>query len=176
MLPHRSFRRVAGLAVACRYGGNFTPLTITRILGVAQRASQRGNGVTSPESVVAGVSVSLSVSLRRQGQEAYDGIRLWVEHVVRAGGLTFGRNRANRPLRLVALDDASSVSRARGNAARLLTEERVDLLLGPYGSGSTLAARSPTAWPRPKHSHRGHPVPGPGNVAAKRCAREKRAF
>ena len=95
--------------------------------------------MTSHEPVVAGVSVSLSGSLRRQGQEAYDGIRLWVEHVVRAGGLTFGRNRANRPLRLVALDDASSVSRARGNAARLLTEERVDLLLGPYGSGSTLA-------------------------------------
>ena len=101
--------------------------------------AEKGTGVTSHESVVAGVSVSLSGSLRRQGQEAYDGIRLWVEHVVRAGGLTFGRNRANRPLRLVALDDASSVSRARGNAARLLTEERVDLLLGPYGSGSTLA-------------------------------------
>src|SRR5437660_4063744 len=35
-----------------------------------------------------------------------------------------------------------------------------------------------TAGPRrrgkPKHSHRGHPVPGPGNVAAKRCASEKR--
>src|SRR5256712_8804365 len=33
-----------------------------------------------------------------------------------------------------------------------------------------------TAGPRrrgkPKHSHRGHPVPGPGNVAAKRCASE----
>src|SRR5213078_3393563 len=33
-----------------------------------------------------------------------------------------------------------------------------------------------TAGPRrrgkPKHSHRGHPVPGPENVAAKRCASE----
>src|SRR4029453_18018553 len=43
------------------------------------------------------------------------------------------------PLRLVRLDAASSASRARENAARLLTAERVDLLLGPYGSGSTLA-------------------------------------
>ena len=68
----------------------------------------------------------MSGPLRRQGQDAYDGIRLWVDH-------------ANRPLRLVALDDASSASRARENVARLLTEERVDLLLGPYGSGSTLA-------------------------------------
>ena len=81
---------------------------------------------TSDEPVVAGVSVSVSGPLRRQGQDAYDGIRLWVDH-------------ANRPLRLIALDDASSASRARENVARLLTEERVDLLLGPYGSGSTLA-------------------------------------
>ena len=101
--------------------------------------AEKGTGVTSHESVVAGVSVSLSGSLRRQGQEAYDGIRLWVEHVMCAGGLTFGRNRANRALRLVALDDASSALLARENVARLLTEERVDLLLGPYGSGSTLA-------------------------------------
>ncbi len=80
--------------------------------------------------VVVGVSVSVSGPLRRQGQDAYDGIRLWVEHVGSAGEL---------PLRLLALDDASSASRARENAARLLAAERADLLLGPYGSGSTLA-------------------------------------
>src|SRR2546427_1673301 len=104
--------------------------------------AERGAGVraeASREPVVAGVSVSVSGPLRRQGQDAYDGIRLWVDHVVDATSLRFGRNRANRPLRLVALDDASSASRARENVARLLTEERVDLLLGPYGSGSTLA-------------------------------------
>src|SRR4029453_15110396 len=95
--------------------------------------------MASPEPVVAGVSVSVSGPLRRQGQDAYDGIRLWVEHVAGAGGLKFGRPRATRPLRLVALDDASSASRARENVEGLLTEERVDLLLGPYGSGSTLA-------------------------------------
>jgi branched-chain amino acid transport system substrate-binding protein len=94
---------------------------------------------TSHGPVVAGVSVSVSGPLCRQGQDAYDGIELWVEHVASAGGLTLGRNRANRPLRLVALDDASNVSRARANAARLLTQEHVDLLLGPYGSASTLA-------------------------------------
>ena len=104
--------------------------------------AERGTGVrarTSREPVVAGLSVSMSGPLRRQGQEAYDGIRLWVDHVAGAGGLTVGRNRPKRPLRLVALDDASSVSRARENVAQLLDEKRVDLLLGPYGSGSTLA-------------------------------------
>ena len=101
--------------------------------------------MASAEPVVAGVSVSVSGPLRRQGQDAYDGIRLWVEHVASAGGLTLGRNRANRPLRLVALDDASSVSRAQANAARLLSEKHVDLLLGPYGSASTLAVAAVAA-------------------------------
>lgn len=89
--------------------------------------------------MIAGTSVSLSGPLHRQGREAHDGLRLWVEHVADAGGLILGGNRSSHPLRLVALDDASRPARARENAAQLLIEERVDLLLGPYGSGSTLA-------------------------------------
>ena len=52
----------------------------------------------------------------------------------------------------------------------LLTVEQAHAL-----SSSVAKGRWPryTAGPRrrgkPKHSHRGHPVPGPGNVAAKRC-------
>jgi branched-chain amino acid transport system substrate-binding protein len=95
--------------------------------------------VRSPEPVAVGVSVSLTGPLRRQGCDAHDGIQLWVEHVTGVGGLALGPERAARPLRLVALDDGSRASAARTNVARLLAEERVDLLLGPYGSGSTLA-------------------------------------
>jgi branched-chain amino acid transport system substrate-binding protein len=94
---------------------------------------------TSRKPVVAGVSVSLSGPLCRQGRDAYDGLRLWVDHVACAGGLILGREGSNRPLHLVTLDDESRASRARENAGRLLAEERVDLLLGPYGSGTTLA-------------------------------------
>src|SRR4030095_12735598 len=122
--------------------------------------------MASPEPVVAGVSVSVSGPLCRQGQDAYDGIGLWVEHVASAGGLTLGRNRANRPLRLVALDDASSVSRARANGARLLSEEHVDLLLGPYGSASTLAvAVVAAAHRRILWNHRGA-APPPSDAGA----------
>jgi len=40
---------------------------------------------------------------------------------------------------LIALDDESRAERARENVLRLLTEDRVDLLLGPYSSGLTRA-------------------------------------
>ncbi len=43
------------------------------------------------------------------------------------------------PLRVIALDDGSRAERARENVLRLLTEDRVDLLLGPYSSGLTRA-------------------------------------
>lgn len=43
------------------------------------------NDLTQP--VVTGASVSLSGPLRRQGQDASDGLRLWVDHVARQGGL-----------------------------------------------------------------------------------------
>jgi branched-chain amino acid transport system substrate-binding protein len=43
------------------------------------------------------------------------------------------------PLRLIALDDGSRAEHAKENVLRLLTEDRVDLLLGPYSSGLTRA-------------------------------------
>lgn len=90
--------------------------------------------------VVAGVSLSLSGALQRQGREAHDGIRLWVEHVERAGGLCVRPRAPRRPVRLIVLDDGSTVPRARDNVERLLVDERVDVLLGPYSSGLTLVA------------------------------------
>src|SRR5437016_13089920 len=44
------------------------------------------------------------------------------------------------------------------------------------GARTSTRTAGPRRRGKPKHSHRGHPVPGPGNVAAKRCASEKRAF
>src|SRR5437660_53455 len=36
--------------------------------------------------------------------------------------------------------------------------------------GRTASIHGPRRRGQPEHSHRGHPVPGPGNVAAKRCS------
>lgn len=96
------------------------------------------------DEILVGLSLSLSGGFERQGREAHDGVRLWVEHVERAGGLVVVPRGPRRPVRLVALDDASVAGRARDNVRRLLIEDRVDVLLGPYSSGLTLAV-APTA-------------------------------
>jgi branched-chain amino acid transport system substrate-binding protein len=94
--------------------------------------------------VLAGVSVSITGELRRQGQEALNAIRLWAEHVERAGGIAVNDGGPPRRLRLILLDDASRTERAKDNILRLLADERVDLLLGPYSSKLALAAASVT--------------------------------
>jgi branched-chain amino acid transport system substrate-binding protein len=74
-----------------------------------------------------GMSLSLSGRYRRQGEQVRDGLQLWAEYVRDAG---------QRPApRLIVLDDESRASVAQAHVRRLLTEHRVDVLLGPYSSG-----------------------------------------
>jgi branched-chain amino acid transport system substrate-binding protein len=62
------------------------------------------------------------------------GLELWRDEVNAAGGLL------GRRLELRLLDDASQAVRAGPLYARLIREEKADLLVGPYGSAATLVA------------------------------------
>lgn len=84
----------------------------------------------SRTEVRAGVSLSLSGPFRLQGEQALHGLQLWAEYFKGEEGV---------PLRLLVLDDRSQPSLAKANVLRLLGDERVDLLIGPYSSGLTLA-------------------------------------
>jgi branched-chain amino acid transport system substrate-binding protein len=77
--------------------------------------------------MLVGTSLSLSGRFRRQGEQALHGLQLWVEYARRAGP---------RPVpRLIVLDDQSRTSVAQAHARRLLAEDQVDELVGPYSSG-----------------------------------------
>jgi ABC-type branched-subunit amino acid transport system substrate-binding protein len=81
--------------------------------------------------VLIGASLSLSGGFQRQGEQARDGLRLWVDHARDALD--------DPPPRLVVFDDRSRASLAQEHARRLLDQERVDVLVGPYSSGLVLA-------------------------------------
>lgn len=83
------------------------------------------------ETVRIGVSLSLSGALRLQGEQALCGLRLWADRVAPDQGLH---------AELVVLDDASRARLARENVERLFDHDRVDALVGPYGSALVLAA------------------------------------
>ncbi len=87
-----------------------------------------------------GVSISLTGKYSPQAKESFEGINLWVDEVNHSGGLYVKELKKNLQIKLVSLDDGSNEEKCRSNINKLIKDERVDFLLGPYSSGLTLAA------------------------------------
>jgi branched-chain amino acid transport system substrate-binding protein len=88
--------------------------------------------------VAVGLSISLTGRFRPQGQQAFQGIRLWQSYINAQGGIAL-RNGEKRSVRLIWYDDRGQITFARKNVFELLREDKVDNLLGPYSSGLTMA-------------------------------------
>ncbi|MBI4481625.1 MAG: amino acid ABC transporter substrate-binding protein [Acidobacteria bacterium] len=94
---------------------------------------------TSNSEITAGLSVSQSGKLSIQGLQAHHGISLWESYANAGGGIRVGAGR-RLPVRLITYDDRSRSDIAEENVLRLLRQDHVDILLGPYSSALTLAA------------------------------------
>lgn len=94
--------------------------------------------MSARREILVGVSLSLTGRFSLQGRQAFEGMRLWEFHVNAEGGLRVAAEQ-RRPVRLLCYDDESRARRARENALRLLREDLVHVLFGPYSSGLTLA-------------------------------------
>jgi len=107
-----------------------TLLAATLVLSVALWP-QASAGV---EPIKVGVTVSLSGQYAAPGSEELQGIQMWA-HDLNARGALLGR-----PVDIVYYDDKSDADTSAALYERLISEDKVDLLLGPYSSGLTLAA------------------------------------
>ena len=92
----------------------------------------------SRSEITIGLSVSLSGKFHLQGQQALQGARLWQSYMNAQGGIVV-QNGEKRSVRLIWYDDRSQISGARKNVFRLLREDQIDILLGPYSSSLTMA-------------------------------------
>jgi len=86
-----------------------------------------------------GISISLSGRYSIQGKESFEGLLLWIKDVNGSGGIFVGDYKKKAPLELVYYDDESSEDKCKKNVEKLILNDRVDLLIGPYSSGLTLA-------------------------------------
>ena len=87
-----------------------------------------------------GASVSTAGRYALQGRQALAGLRAWEAHANSAGGVGSPGRGAGLPVDLVVHDDASSSTKAALNVERLIVDDRVDVLIGPYGSDLVRAA------------------------------------
>jgi branched-chain amino acid transport system substrate-binding protein len=86
------------------------------------------------DEIKIGLTVSLSGDLAELGQEQLRGMQMWQEDINSRGALL------GRPVKLVHYDDRSDPATSARLYERLIKEDGVDLLLGPYSSDITLAA------------------------------------
>ena len=85
-----------------------------------------------------GVITSLSGDLATGGSVTKRGYDLWAKAVNAQGGIEIKGKKY--PVRLIYGDDQSQPAQAASAAERLAAQEKVDAILGPYASGTTLAA------------------------------------
>ena len=96
-------------------------------------------------AIKVGISASLSGQFQTQGRQALAGIRAWAEDANRAGGLTVADRPGPLPVSVVCYDDASLADGTRRATRRLILDDRVDLLFGPYSSVLAQAAAAVAA-------------------------------
>jgi ABC-type branched-subunit amino acid transport system substrate-binding protein len=93
----------------------------------------------APEAIKIGYSISLTGSYAATAKRQHEGVLLWADWVNRQGGIFVKEYNSRIPVKLVWYDDESNTDRAIALYERLITVDKVDFLLGPYGSPLTAA-------------------------------------
>ncbi len=92
----------------------------------------------SKVDILFGVSISKTGWFAVEGKNVIQGYDLWQKHVNKNGGIKVGGKAYN--VKLKYYDDGSNIEKLEGNITRLIKEDKVDFILGPFTSGFNLAA------------------------------------
>jgi branched-chain amino acid transport system substrate-binding protein len=98
-----------------------------------------GGPAQSAEKVIkVGAPLPLTGPVSPEGQKQVQGYELWAETANKAGGVKVGNERYK--VEIIVNDYQSNTPRAVQLAEKLITEDKVDFLFSPFGSGATKAA------------------------------------
>src|SRR5262252_5529898 len=88
------------------------------------------------QTIKIGASVALTGSVSREGRLLKEGHAFWADHVNQSGGILVGGKR--HTVQLVVYDDESNAATSERLTEKLITQDKVQFLLGPYSSPITL--------------------------------------
>ena len=106
-------------------------------LALASVIALAGNALAQ-DVVRIGAPLPLTGPLSPEATKIQNGYNLWAETANKAGGIKIGAKRAK--VEIVYVDYQSNTPRAVQAAERLITQDKVDFLFSPFGSGATKAA------------------------------------
>jgi branched-chain amino acid transport system substrate-binding protein len=108
-------------------------------LALAAIASLLAPQVQAENSAIRiGAPLPLTGALSPEGLKLQQGYELWKEVVNAAGGINVGGTK--RPVEIVYYDYQSATPKAVQLAEKLATDDKVDFMFSPFGSGATKAA------------------------------------
>src|SRR3954454_14095757 len=126
-------RKYTGTAVS-RFGRGLKAGSAVTVLGLALAACGGGggggssSGGNSDEPITIGISLPLTGDFSQPGGEARKGYEIWADQINADGGLL------GRQVKLKIVDDASNQDTVVTDYTKLITQDKVDLLLGTFSS------------------------------------------
>jgi branched-chain amino acid transport system substrate-binding protein len=111
--------------------GIFTGLVAVAVV-LGGCGTDQGSSASENSPLTIGISLSLTGNFADPGKAAQRGYELWADSANAEGGI-LGRN-----VVLKIVDDASLPDRAADNYEKLISTDKVDLVLGPYSSKLTI--------------------------------------
>lgn len=95
-----------------------------------------GSATGTSHMLLFGAPISLTGSTSTEGHLTLEGYQLWVKEVNAHGGIKVGDTAYQ--VQLKYYDDGSSPTKSAQLTQQLITSDKVNFLLGPYGTSSTL--------------------------------------
>jgi branched-chain amino acid transport system substrate-binding protein len=102
----------------------------------ATAAAPAAASATFDGTLVFGAPISLTGSTAKEGALQRDGYDLWRDTYNKAGGINVGGK--HYKIETKYYDDTSNAQQSATLAEKLIKEDKVNFLLGPYGTSSTL--------------------------------------
>lgn len=100
------------------------------------------SGVNAADYIKFGAALSLTGKLAKEGNLVKNGYELWKETVNKKGGIKVGGKKYLVDIKYY--DDESDPNRGAKLVEKLITEDKIKLILGPYGSESVFATSAIT--------------------------------
>jgi len=112
-------------------------LLTSLIAGLAMLFSQASLAMSDCGEIVIGSAISLTGKYATNGVHAQNGYDYAVSKIKESGGVKFGGKCYN--FKIIYYDDESKGDRGATLAERLISQDKVQYMLGPYSSGMTKA-------------------------------------
>jgi len=106
---------------------------------VALLASLLGaSGVAAADTITFGAAISITGKTAKEGEYTRDGYQFAIDKINQLGGIKVGGK--SYSIALKYYDDESKSERTAQLVEKLINEDKVSFILGPYGSGPTATA------------------------------------